>query len=91
MPSSQQTPSSSNEADEKVTSRFALTDKKREDRNRWEKEQREELSAKYKEERMRKKKVRMLSWFLSRLRSKCETIGVTISGDGDGGGVNISG
>ena len=27
--------------------------------------------------------------FLSRLRSKCETIGVTISGDG--GGVNISG
>ena len=26
--------------------------------------------------------------FLSRLRSKCETIGVTISGDG-GGGVNI--
>ena len=28
-------------------------------------------------------------WFLSRLRSKCETIGVTISGDG--GGVNISG
>ena len=30
--------------------------------------------------------------FLSRLRSQCETIGVTIYGDGgDGGGVNISG
>ena len=30
-----------------------------------------------------------LHYFLSRLRSKCETIGVPISGDG--GGVNISG
>ena len=36
---------------------------------------------------------RVLLSFLSRLRSKCETIiGVTISGDGgDGSGVNISG
>ena len=30
-----------------------------------------------------------VNWFLSRLRSKCETIGITISGGG--GGVNISG
>ena len=28
-------------------------------------------------------------WFLSRLQSRCEIIGVTISGDGNG--VNISG
>ena len=39
----------------------------------------------------KKKKKKRNSRFLSRLRSKCETIGVTISGDGGRGGVNISG
>lgn len=58
VPSVEQTPSGSSES-ENVVSRFSLTDKKREDKNRWEREQREQLSAKYKDERMRKKKVRL--------------------------------
>ncbi|XP_041460114.1 uncharacterized protein LOC121411442 isoform X2 [Lytechinus variegatus] len=53
--SAEQTPTGSNDS-EKVVSRFSLTDKKREEKDRWEREQREQLSAKYKEERMRKKK-----------------------------------
>lgn len=56
VPPLEQTPSRSSES-ENVVSRFSLTDKKREDKDRWEREQREQLSAKYKDERMRKKKV----------------------------------
>eukprot|EP00057_Strongylocentrotus_purpuratus_P002250 XP_003724129.1 PREDICTED: uncharacterized protein LOC100890653 [Strongylocentrotus purpuratus] len=55
VPSVEQTPPGSSES-ENVVSRFSLTDKKREDKYRWEREQREQLSAKYKDERMRKKK-----------------------------------
>ncbi|XP_063952829.1 uncharacterized protein LOC129255729 isoform X1 [Lytechinus pictus] len=55
LSSAEQTPTGSNDS-EKVVSRFSLTDKKREEKDRWEREQREQLSAKYKEERMRKKK-----------------------------------
>ncbi|XP_071507974.1 uncharacterized protein [Diadema antillarum] len=55
-PSSPQPPPGNSSEDVKVVSRYSLDDKKREDKNRWEREQRQELSAKYKEERMRKKK-----------------------------------